>query len=541
MSTKNNIRYQSKIHSGTIRLITILVLIGVLGFATIPKYAISWDEEASMKVVHVNHDIVTGIKDYYSHLEYYGTLFNLAADVLYKGQEIITAPISDGTSDGTDEFRVRIALKHRFTFLLSLVTYVAVAGLVGILAGFAYAWLGPLLLMLIPRFWGHSYFNPKDIPFAMMFTVGTLCGTWLIRYYHRQQSKVSLGLNGTTVYSALYGILVGCAAGARIDASVLAGFVPLVDVLLRWQRGEKLKQILRFGQFYAVMLGTCILTIVTIYPASWANPLRWYLRAFNFYYKEDWPHTVLFNGSSIPAKTVPWYYLPTWVGITTPVVVLLLFLAGLILATLKYRRLSVGQQACLLLLGLQILGLPVFAMLYQATVFDGLRTALYLLPAIATISAVAIAWIYQLLRRRLAKLALVAGLITLALPIVVDMTQLHPYEYVYFNRAVGGLAAASEGFETDYWGLSMAEAVIWLNQHQDRALPLVSTEPLLAVDLLADEDLTVIPYDEFEPNGQPFYYLSIPRWGWHQRFAECPVVYSANRQQASLAIVKQCN
>lgn len=289
------------------------------------------------------------------------------------------------------------------------------------------------------------------------------------------------------------------------------------------------------------MLVTCILTIITLYPASWANPIRWYLEAFNFYYKEDWPHTVLFNGSSIPAKTVPWYYLPTWVGITTPVVVLLLLVAGLILATLKYRRLSVGQRACLLLLGLQILGLPVFAMLYQATLFDGLRTVLYLLPAIATISAVAIAWLYQILRPQLAKLTLVAVFIALALPIWVDMVRLHPYEYVYFNRTFGGLPAASERFETDYWGLSMAEAVIWLNQHQDRTLPLVSTEPLISVKLLADQDLTVIPYEKFEANGKPFYYLSLPRWGWEQRFAECPVVYSVNRQQAPLAIVKQCS
>ena len=86
----------------------------------------------------------------------------------------------------------------------------------------------------------------------------------------------------------------------------------------------------------------------------------------------------------------------------------------------------------------------------------------------------------------------------------------------------------------------MADAVTWLNQHRDRNLPLVSTDPMISARLYAAEDLTVIPYDDFEPEGKPFYYLSLPRWGWEQRFAECPVVYGATRQQVSLAIVKQC-
>lgn len=536
MAAKNNTRYQIRIHGAAVRLLTILVLIGVLGFTIVPNYVLSWDEEATLKVVQVNRDLVTGRKDYTTHLEYYGTWFNFAAAALYKGQEILTEPALDETS----EFMARIALKHQFTFLVSWVTYGVVAGLVSILAGFEFAWLGPLLLLLIPRFWGHSFFNPKDIPLAMMFTLGTLWGTYLISYYNRQQRSLSIGLNATTTYSALYGILVGCAAGARIDSSVLVLIVPLVDVWLRLQRGDNLKQIVRFGQFYALMLGTCVLTIVTLYPASWANPIRWYLEAFNFYYKEDWPHTVLFNGSFIPAKTLPWHYLPTWVGITTPIVILVLFVAGLILATLRYKQLTVGQRACLLLLGLQIMGLPGFAMLYQATLFDAIRQVLYILPAIAAIAAVAIAWLYQMLRPRLAKLAFVGGLVALALPIGFDMVQLHPYEYVYFNRIFGGLPSAVQRFETDYWGLSMSEAVTWLNQNQDRTIPLVTTEPMIATELLADKDLMVISYDEFKPDGKPFYYLSLPRWGWEQRFEECPVVYSVTRQQAPLAIVKQC-
>jgi hypothetical protein len=46
------------------------------------------------------------------------------------------------------------------------------------------------------------------------------------------------------------------------------------------------------------------------------------------------------------------------------------------------------------------------------------------------------------------------------------MIRLHPFEYVYFNELVGGLKGAAGGFETDYWGASMKEAVEWLRQNE---------------------------------------------------------------------------
>ena len=52
---------------------------------------------------------------------------------------------------------------------------------------------------------------------------------------------------------------------------------------------------------------------------------------------------------------------------------------------------------------------------------------------------------------------------------VVDMVQLHPYQYVYFNRVVaGGLPRAAERYDTDYWGAAGKEAVEWTVDHYTR-------------------------------------------------------------------------
>lgn len=44
--------------------------------------------------------------------------------------------------------------------------------------------------------------------------------------------------------------------------------------------------------------------------------------------------------------------------------------------------------------------------------------------------------------------------------------QLHPYEYLYFNALVGGLKGAAGRYETDYWGKTNREAILWLRDHE---------------------------------------------------------------------------
>ncbi|HEY0720038.1 MAG TPA: hypothetical protein VGE50_02170, partial [Gammaproteobacteria bacterium] len=42
--------------------------------------------------------------------------------------------------------------------------------------------------------------------------------------------------------------------------------------------------------------------------------------------------------------------------------------------------------------------------------------------------------------------------------------RLHPYEYVEYNRAVGGVAGAQRLFELDYWSTSLREVYAELKQ-----------------------------------------------------------------------------
>jgi hypothetical protein len=51
------------------------------------------------------------------------------------------------------------------------------------------------------------------------------------------------------------------------------------------------------------------------------------------------------------------------------------------------------------------------------------------------------------------------------------MVRLHPYEYTYYNRLLGGVAGARSRYMLDYWGLSLTQAsrelLAYLNEHRE--------------------------------------------------------------------------
>jgi hypothetical protein len=118
---------------------------------------------------------------------HYGFYFNYISQLIYKTKEKFFPATTNLPPNPTDKDKwlSRIwqitRVKHVVTFLFSLITYLSVVGIVAILAGIESAWLGALILALFPAFWGHTFFNPKDIPFAAMFTLGTFTGSLLLR------------------------------------------------------------------------------------------------------------------------------------------------------------------------------------------------------------------------------------------------------------------------------------------------------------------------------------------------------------------------
>jgi hypothetical protein len=571
----------------------VLLAIAIIGLSTVGQYGISYDEEGPLRVAFETLQTVKTGKPYAGHLQHYGTLFNVTSEVLFQKKIRLFGtnfPQQDrfvGVGYTIAPFYERIKLKHVLTFLLSLVTYGAVAGLVGIWAGMEYAWLGSITLALFPRFWGHSFVNPKDIPLAAVMALGTFLGVYLIGYFHRMAGKdLRLGINRTTLYALGYGVLMGLIAGVRLDGSVVLVFtaiahcvtsvaeyrkeglsraVPgnrplnppqmgdfeepgssrIVGIETRTRislREATLLWLQRFWQHYGLMLGAWATTTLLVYPPAWKNPWTWFWETLQFYYREDWPLTVLFKGQFLSAEKLPWFYLPQWWSITIPEIFQITFSLGIIGLIWHYKTMTVTQRAGVVMVLLQIFFLPILVVLLHSTLYDEARQFLYVIPGVAAIATTTLIWIYKTLSPRVLRIFALAVAIALLSPIAFDMIALHPYQYVYFNRSFGGLANAYGRYETDYWGLSLREGMDWINQTVPPQSTIVSSEPFYASAPIARDDLTLIPVDQYEPLkvAKPFYYIAIPRWDFQQQFPQCEVVYQVQRQGIPLTQIKQC-
>lgn len=314
-----------------------------------------------------------------------------------------------------------------------------------LLARKVHPWLalvGPVMLFFTPRFLGDIPANPKDMPYAV-----TYMGALLLMFYNRKLS------------TPLRILLIGGAIALTTSVRQV-GFVLLpMYVLFRlyeeswWTQKSKWQMLAReMGEASAMFILT-LLGILVTYPYLHADPLHRFLELLAVNKQFPWYSTVLFWGKEHFPPTRPVSYLPVWFLITTPVMIL-----GLAVASLKNALQDKLKVLLLLSLGTN------FAMyvLLRPVVYDGMRHFLFLLPHVVLLACLGLLWAFSVQKLRKVAIAVVIAHVIFT---GYHYWTLHPYEYTYFNEAVGGLPGVQDDFERDYWGASDKEAMLWLNEY----------------------------------------------------------------------------
>ena len=102
--------------------------------------------------------------------------------------------------------------------------------------------------------------------------------------------------------------------------------------------------------------------------------------------------------------------------------------------------------------------LPVgFLILQRATLYDGIRHVLFVIPMLAILAGLGL-WALLPLLRRAPVVAAVAGGAYVG-GVVGTLAVLHPLEYVAMNALAGGTRGAYGNFELDYWSAAATEAL----------------------------------------------------------------------------------
>jgi hypothetical protein len=223
----------------------------------------------------------------------------------------------------------------------------------------------------------------------------------------------------------------------------------------------------RLSAFAVTLAGSCGLMMLA-WPWTQEAPWSRSIEAMQLMTRFPRPMEVLFKGKLTVTTSLPWDYVPTWLGLTLPPLVVILLILTVPLALFHFREGKNRPGPTVAILLLLAGGPPAAAMAGRVVLYDGIRQLLFVVPILMA----AAAWTGIELVRRLPsarwRRAAIAFAALLTLDPLSGLVRLHPYQYIYFNRLAGGLGGAAERFETDYWGLALREAAEWVNRNQGR-------------------------------------------------------------------------
>ncbi|HEX3954969.1 MAG TPA: hypothetical protein VHW90_15435 [Stellaceae bacterium] len=318
-----------------------------------------------------------------------------------------------------------------------------------------------LFLVLTPNWYGQMFNNPKDIPFA----VG---GVWATYYMVRILPflpRPPLRLLGKM------GLAIGFALGVRVGGLLFLCYLGLLLVLwCCWQAASarRLAVLLATGwlTLWRVLLPVAAVAFVIMlffWPWAQRHPIDNPLRALAFFSHETFPYNTLFDGGFYPASDLPWEYLPTYIVLALPELILALLIASAVLAVaalLKHRRdLPRNAALGLFLVGFTIVFPVAYAIAIKAVLFDGMRHFLFVLPPIAVAAGLAMDHALAGLATLPYRQPIYAALGLYAIAHIATMVMLHPDQYVYYNGFAGGVDGVQRRFKLDYWANSYAEDV----------------------------------------------------------------------------------
>ncbi|MDD5672222.1 MAG: hypothetical protein PHN49_11335 [Candidatus Omnitrophica bacterium] len=450
----------------------LLIILPVLSF----DFGITWDEWMQSHYGRLvlrfllsggqNHDFMNFAETAYLYGGFFDTITGLVYATLFDNvHHFVYAAIGDtlkGISGqdlfGSGYYETRHVINSLFGFAAILFT--------GLLTQKLSSWRGACLALLFmalsPVFIGHSMNNPKDIPFAATY-VFTF---YFFIVYLRQLPKpkistmvcISLGIAAAIgirvggIILIFYLILFSGAAWVRSVLNQSAGWNP-------WMLG---------GRVAAISLGGYVGGLI-FWPYGCMNPVKNLfatLKAFSRF-SEATISNVLFEGKMIAINNLPWHYIPKWIWISSPLVVL----AGLILFPILIREIYRKTHYKAVLLVLFALLFPILSVIIQKPIlYDSWRHLLFVYPPLVAIAAVSWEIFLRLTGNRIFKALSIALLVLLGIEPLCWMIRNHPNEYVYFNPLAGGINRAYVNYQTDYWGNSIRQAALWLaNDHRQKA------------------------------------------------------------------------
>ena len=525
--------------------VALFCVIVCVGLSTVRDYGMSWDEPFRFK----GGD---------SKLAYYQALFSGEAVNPSKDNYpgVFDLPLALA-HECLPNLGTRSEKGHVWSFCFGLLGLLAAWRLTARIGGERAGFWALLLLVTVPRYYGHMFFNPKDIPLAATY----LLGLWaLVELFSKLPRPPWCAV-----------LWVGCAAGlamsARIAGLLILGYFALFVFLylcvkyvaaLRTERTVTRAEVVKDLGYWSIRGATsgvvALLVLSVFWPAIHTNPVERMEQTVATVQSYGWGGVVLMDGHFWQASDLPFYYIPYWLLYTIPESVLILIGLSLLfggMSLLRYRRTGQWPSASELWPRLLLVFAVLFPLCYllwkDPVLYDGMRHFLFVVPPMVCVAALGLEWMLRRAKaagRQLLSVGLQGGVGLASLVVIIEMVSLHPYQYVYFNQISGGLPAAYMRDETDYWGVSHQEAAEWLNQYVEAIDPAggrVFKVHQRYTRWMLQEALDPNRFEMWQSREGADFFVSITRFNLHSSYPEAELLHIVERQGVPLCFIYSFN
>ena len=319
--------------------------------------------------------------------------------------------------------------------------------------------VGVLLLITSPRIFGHSFINSKDIPFLSFYIISAYT---LLKYLK----------NKNTSNAFLHALSSSLLISVRIPGVI----IPLITMIMIITDAVKQKKIHKYlisnYKSIVVYVISTIVLVVLMYPYLWENPVKGFLEiAGNNIRFERWDFEQLFFGKYLKVNDIPFYYIPAWIGITTPVLYLVFCIIGIGIIVKRIFKQSYHNcfnelyDITMILLFM----VPLFlVIILDSIVYNGWRHMYFIYPPLLIIGIKGFYYIFKKIRHvKILRAIFIITVIANFIYLFNFLIKSHPYQYVFFNSVINKEKIA-KNFEIDYWALSYRKALEYILETDER-------------------------------------------------------------------------
>jgi len=388
-----------------------------------------------------------------------------------------------------------LTVRHAMTFVVGLIGIAAVYPIGRLSFG---SWVGACALglcLLTGYLYGNLFFAPIDIPF-----LATMC--WALLAIIAMARTVVPTWPATVCAGMAIGLAIATRTGGIINHIYLIGMMALCAGEALALAGSGARQTI-----LQIALRSCA-AIILAWIVAWVlwpwlqigNPITQLKIAYTHFATLDTEFEFDDWGRRLSTTALPWSYIPgQWLA-RLPIGFLALLALAVLLAILNAIRLVrvasaqlhrqrfwgvrrlllwIAQNRNILLIWIATI-LPVsFLILQQATLYDGIRHTIFVIPLLAVLAGWTAVTLWRSLDSFRVPAAVFAAIYVACL--IANLVVLHPLEYIAMNIFSGGTAGAYGRFELDYWSAASTEALRQLENRLNQSGAFTIAQPSVLV------------------------------------------------------------